>query len=151
MTPKTHVFNGWSDRVKLVAWIVDRIGVTGAICAAILFGCYGLGKILLNDVAVPLVQAHKRFLDQQVVSMEKIVVSQERQSEFWTAVQETHRMQVELLTQNHELIAQGNKQSSANMKILESATDVMRGVPEERKKQTVLLEEIKTAIQAKVP
>lgn len=83
--------------------------------------------------------------------MEKIVVSQERQSEFWTAVQETHRMQVELLTQNHELIAQGNKQSSANMKILESATDVMRGVPEERKKQTVLLEEIKTAIQAKVP
>jgi hypothetical protein len=146
MTPRT-VENGWSDKAKFAVYIVERIGVTGALCCVILWGLYAIGKIAVNEIGVPMVQAHTKFLHQQVESMSRIVECQERQDQFWTIVQQQH-------TTIEEQIEQGNKQAivnttmiEQNQKFLRDATEMMESVPDERRAQTVLLQEIRDELK----
>ena len=124
MPPKDN----WSDRTKTIVWAVERLGIASAVCLAILLGLYGLGRTLISEIGVPLVRSHSQFLESQVVAMEKIVQCQDRQQAFWDEVQATHEKQSTLIQQNQEL--------------LQSATAMMDGVPEERQKQTAILEDI---------
>ena len=124
MPPKDN----WSDRTKTIVWAVERLGIASAVCLAILLGLYGLGRTLISEIGVPLVRSHSTFLQSQFSAMEKIVQCQDRQQAFWDEVQETHSKQSTLIQQNQEL--------------LQSATVMMDGVPEERKKQTAILETI---------